>query len=195
MSGIDNIIAKIKEKNEARIAQLDAETQAKIAEIKKASELQLQTDIENLEKANKEAISNIKSNATVSAASNCRKDQLVIKSAMLKQAFNGALDKMRAFDADAKKNYAKALVLKLATGCEEFIASDSVYDSTFISELNSALVAAGKEGNVTLVNSNKKLDGFILRKGGMSYNLTYESVIKDIKESIDIDVAKILFEA
>lgn len=195
MSGIDNIIAKINEKNEARIAELQAETEAKIAEINKASELQLATEIETLEKANQEAVANIKSNATVSAASSCRKDQLIVKSAMLNKAFEGALEKMRAFDAAAKKNYAKALVLKLACGCEEFIASDSAYDSAFISEINSALVAAGKEGNITLVNSDKQLEGFILRKGGMSYNLTYTDVIKDIREAIDIDVAKILFEA
>ena len=194
MSGIDNIIAKINEQNEARLAQVETETAAKIAEINKASELQLENELANMEKANAEAVSNIKSNANVTASSGCRKQQLSIKRALLNKAFEGALEKMQAFDATAKKNYAKALVLKLATGVEEFVASDSVYDAAFISELNAALVAAGKEGNLVLVKNDEQIGGFILRKGGMSYDLGYKTVIADIKEQIDIEVAKILFE-
>ena len=194
MAGADKIIAIIEEEYQNKIKQLQAETDADVKEINDAENAKLKTEIDTLKAANNERITIIQSNAKYSAESVSRKQQLSVKREKLEQAFDNALNKTKAFSNDQKKSYAKNIVLSIASGDEEFVASDSVFDSAFIGELNSALAAKGKKNSLTLVKSDKQLDGFILRKGGMTMNCTYESVINDLKDTIDIDVAKILFE-
>lgn len=194
MSGIDNIISKIKEENKARIDLVNAERDAKIADINNAANAKLEMERQTITNSVDDEVSTIRSNAVFSAESIGRKQQLAIKSEMLEKSFNGALEQMKAFDDNKKKEYAKKLTVEYADGNEEFVASDAAYSDSFISDLNSALVAAGKAGNLKLVKSNDQIDGFILQKGGVTMDMQYKSVIEDLTQMIDIEVARVLFE-
>ena len=194
MSGIDNIVNKIKEENQARLDAMQAETNAKIAEINNAAQTQLDNELAAMKSTTDDEVATIRSNAIVSAESGCRKQQLAIKTEMMSKAFDGALAKMKGFSDSDKKDYAKKLVLAYASGEENFVASDAAYTDGFISELNAALTEKGKAGNLKLVKSENQMEGFMLQRDGIVLDMQYDSVIEDLKNTIDIDVAKILFE-
>lgn len=196
MSGIDNIVQKINDDNQQKIKQLEDETAIQIKEINALEDKKAQEAIDKLEADTVKKIAEIERNAKSSAEMANRQELLQTRQKMLGEAFNKALEAMKAMDDSKKSAYIKAMVLSSANGDEVIVAStsDSVYTDALLSELNSALTSAGKQGNLTYELTGEKVDGLILKKDGMEINLTYEAVIRQIKGEIDSEVSRILFQ-
>lgn len=196
MSGIDNIVQKINEDNQQKIKQLQENTAIQIEEINALEDKKAQDAIDKLTIDTDKKIAEIERNAKSSAEMANRQELLTVRQGMLSVAFDNALETMKTMDDSKKKAYVKAMILEAASGDEQIVAcsSDSIFNDSFLSEINSALVAAGKSGNMTYDLTADKIDGVILKNGGMEINLTYEAIIKQIKGEIDFEVSKILFE-
>lgn len=196
MSGIDNIVQKINEDNQQKIKQLQENTAIQIEEINALEDKKAQDAIDKLTIDTDKKIAEIERNAKSSAEMANRQELLTVRQGMLSVAFDNALETMKTMDDSKKKAYVKAMILEAASGDEQIVAcsSDSIFNDSFLSEINSALVAAGKSGNITYDLTADKIDGVILKNGGMEINLTYEAIIKQIKGEIDFEVSKILFE-
>lgn len=196
MSGIDNIVRKINEDNQQKIEQLEKETAIQIEEINALEDKKAQEAIDKLNGDTDKKIAEIERNAKSGAEMANKQELLQTRQEMLNVAFDKALEAMKAMDNSRKSAYVKAMVLDAARGDEVIVASssDSVFSESLLSELNSALSAKGKQGNLTYDLTGEKIDGLILKRGGMEINLTYEAVIKQTKGEIDSEVSKILFQ-
>ena len=150
MSGIDNIVQKINEDNQLKIKQLEDETAIQIKEINDLEEKKAQEAIAKLEAEVSKKVAEIERNAKSGADMANRQELLGVRQEMLSVAFDKALEAMKAMDNSQKSAYIKAMVLSSATGDEKIVAqsSDSVFTDSLLSELNSALVSAGKQGNL-----------------------------------------------
>lgn len=196
MSGIDNIVQKINEDNQQKIKQLEDETAIQIQEINALEDKKAQEVIDKIEVETSKKIAEIERNAKSSAEMANKQELLKTRQEMLSAAFDKALEAMKAMDDSKKSAYIKAMVLSSAKGDEKIVASnsDSLFSESLLSELNSGLSAAGKQGGLTYELTGEKVDGLILKREGMEINLTYEAVIREIKGEIDSEVSKILFE-
>lgn len=196
MSGIDNIVQKINEDNQQKIKQLQENTAIQIEEINALEDKKAQDAIDKLTIDTDKKIAEIERNAKSSAEMANRQELLTVRQEMLSVAFDNALETMKTMDDSKKKAYVKAMILEAASGDEQIVAysADSIFNDSFLGEINSALVAAGKKGNMSYALTADKIDGVILKNGGMEINLTYEAIIKQIKGEIDFEVSKILFE-
>lgn len=197
MSGIDNIVQKINEDNQLKIKQLEDETAIQIKEINDLENKKAQEVIDKMEAEVSKKVAEIERNAKSGADMANRQELLAVRQEMLSAAFDKALEAMKAMDNSKKSAYIKAMVLSSAAGDEKIVAqsSDSVFSDSLLSELNSALVSAGKQGNLAYDFTAEKIDGLILKKDGMEINLTYAAVIEQIKGEIDSEVSRILFGA
>lgn len=196
MSGIDNIVQKINEDSQQKIKQLEEETAIQIKEINALEDKKAQEIIDKLTAEADKKEEAIRRNAKSGAEMANRQELLATRQQMLNVAFEKALEAMKQMDSSKKSAFVKAMVLSSAKGDEKIVASssDSVYTESLLSELNSALKADGKQGELTYDLTSEKIDGLILKKDGMEINLTYEEVIRQIKGEIDSEVSKILFE-
>lgn len=196
MSGVDNIVQKINDDNQQKMKQLGDETAIQIQEIKALEDKNAQTAISKLDVEAEKKVAEIERNAKSSAEMANRQELLKTRQEMLTEVFNKAREAMKTMDDAKKSTYIKALILEAARGDEKIVASNSenIFNDSLLSELNSALTAAGKKGELSYEMTGDKIDGVVLKRGGMEINLTYEAVIDQIKGEIDSEVSKILFE-
>lgn len=196
MSGIDNIIQKINEDNQAKIKKLQDDTAIQIEEINTLEDQKAQEKINKIEVETSKKIEEIEGNAKSAAEMEARKQLLGVRQEILNKAFNNAKEAMAKQSEAQKTEYVKKLVLANANGTEKIVAnkSEGIYTDALLSDLNSALKSAGKKDKLAYEFVNEPMQGFILRSGGMQIDLTYDSVIEQLKDQIDTEVSKILFE-
>lgn len=196
MSGIDNIIQKINEDNQAKIKKLQDDTAIQIEEIKTLEDQKAQDKINKIEVETSKKIEEIESNAKSAAQMEAKKQLLGVRQGIMNQAFDNAKQAMEKHSDAQKTQYVKALVLQNANGTEKIVAnkSEGIFTDALLSDLNSALSSAGKKGNLSYEFVEAPMQGFILKSGGMQIDLTYGSVVEQLKDQIDTQVSKILFE-
>ena len=87
------------------------------------------------------------------------------------------------------------LVESVETGTEEVIvgkADKGIIDSKVISAANKKL---GRKGNLTLSKTSGSMaGGFILRRGKVDLNLSFDGLVEHAREGLETEVAKLLFE-
>ncbi|MEG2253550.1 MAG: V-type ATP synthase subunit E, partial [Clostridia bacterium] len=65
---------------------------------------------------------------------------------------------------------------------------------SFVTELNAALVAAGKPGKITLDGARREgVTGAILGLGGTEVYMTFESLLDNVRGDMETEIAQILF--
>ena len=69
-----------------------------------------------------------------------------------------------------------------------------IIDASVLSEINNELASKGKKGAITLSNERGSFQGgFILEKDGIQINNTFEALVNSLKEELEFEVAKKLF--
>ena len=125
-----------------------------------------------------------------------RKALLREKRVVLDEAFALALKKMQDMPAAKAKRYALSVLLDVARGDETLIADvDFAWcNAAFVREANQALVAAGREGKLRLSEEKRALGGgFLLVRGGMEVNCSFEAAISARRLELEAEVASLLF--
>lgn len=169
----------------ARADALQASCQTKLA----------QEDEAAMERARKDALA-LDDRMQRMAELDARKALLREKRVVLDEAFALALKKMQAMPAAQAKRYAMAVLLDVARGDETLIAdADSTWcDAAFVREANAALAAAGREGKLRLSGEKRALGGgFLLVRGGMEVNCSFEAAISARRLELEAEVASLLF--
>ncbi len=169
----------------ARADALQASCQTKLA----------QEDEAAMERARKDALA-LDDRMQRMAELDARKALLREKRIVLDEAFALALKKMQAMPAAQAKRYAMAVLLDAARGDETLIAdADSAWcDAAFVREANVALAAAGREGKLRLSGEKRALGGgFLLVRGGMEVNCSFEAAIAARRLELEAEVASLLF--
>ncbi len=196
MSGIDNIIQKINQDNQEKIDKLNEQTAIQINEIKTLEGSKAQEKVDEIEKINQKLIAEVERNAVSAAQMKNRQELLKTRQEALSKVFDKTVEAMKTMDDTKRTAYIKSMVVKSAFGVEKVVATrgDSIFTDSLLSEINAALIANGKKGELTYDFTDEKIDGVLLNKDGMTINLTYSAVIDELKTQMDTDVAKILFE-
>ncbi len=64
----------------------------------------------------------------------------------------------------------------------------------FVKSINDEVSAKGKKGNIKLSSTVGNFKGgFILEKDGIEINNTFEALVESMKEEMELEVAKALF--
>lgn len=90
------------------------------------------------------------------------------------------------------------LISRKSQGTEEVILSEhdkNRLGPDFVTAANDRLKKGGKKGDLTISFSPEQLGGgFILRKGGVSDNVTFPAILNLTREDLEIELARVLFE-
>ena len=123
-----------------------------------------------------------------------RDDILGAKQEMLDTIFSEALDTLNSMDEAKFLQFLTRQLSALDTDDQEIILPKK-FASVSLDSLNTELKKSGKKGNLTLYQGEREVkDGFILLKGGIEQNSTFEALIGYYRYELEGDVLRALYE-
>lgn len=198
MSNVSNLTSKIlKDAEERKESILKAANEEKAKIINKRNNEAKALEAEMIEKATREAV--ISKERVISRAElQARNEKLKAKQAIINEVFDSSVDSLCTLDNDAYKAFIKDSILTLGIdGDESLILNEvgsKIVDEDFISEINKELISKGKKGELSLSKEVKAFKGgFILEKNGIEVNNTFEALVTSLREELEFEVAKKLF--
>lgn len=198
MANVSNLTSKILKDAEERKEKILAEANEKKANIlsKKKKEAE-KLEAEMIEKATREAETR-KERVISGAELSARNKKLEAKQAIITDVFNMSIESLCNLKEDEYKSFIKNTILSLnIDGDEKLILNDKVkniVDNSFLAEINEALVKNNKLGKLTISNETANYKGgFILEKNGIEINNTFEALVTSLREELEFEVAKELF--
>ena len=198
MANVRNLTYKILKDAEERKEKILAEANEKKANIlsKKKKEAE-KLEAEMIEKATREAETR-KERVIAGAELSARNKKLEAKQAIITDVFNMSIESLCNLKEDDYKSFIKNTILSLnIDGDEKLILNDKVkniVDNSFLAEINEALVKNNKLGKLTVSNETANYKGgFILEKNGIEINNTFEALVTSLREELEFEVAKELF--
>ncbi len=129
-----------------------------------------------------------------------QKNQMILgaKQELLSGVLDEAVKRLSSLPKEEYRSLLLDLISRKALGTEEIILSEedkSRLGPDFLPAANEKLKLSGKQGNLTISFSSGTLGGgFILKRGGVSDNVTFPAILNLIREDLEIELARILFE-
>jgi V/A-type H+-transporting ATPase subunit E len=198
MSNLKNLSSKIIEdatiKAEAMLKEANDNGISIIAsKVKSAKALELQL----LEKAKIEA-STAKQRIISSTKLTVRNEKLVAMQEIIDKVFQGALEKLLVIGDKEYLELIKSYLLSMPiAGNEELIIPAkfrTVFSDEYLSEINAALNASGKIGEMKLSSGERNVNsGFIVMKKGIEINNTIENLVNSLRDELEAEIVKELF--
>ena len=191
---IENITANILNdaKNTAERSLLNAELTGQdiINNAKKEAEALIKSEAE---KALKDAES-LKSRKVSAAELQGRKMLLTAKQEAINKSFNVSLEKLRSMQSE---EYINLLANQIVTipNCEGTIVLNELDREKIGEKLINSVNEKLNEKKVTLSNKTQKSSGgFILKRGNIEINSTFEAILNSMKDELTGEIASALFK-
>lgn len=198
MSNINNLTSKIlKDAEEKKEGILVAANEEKVKILKKRTNEAKSLEAEILKKSELEAV-RTKERVISSAELAARNEKLKAKQEIIKEVFEKSILNLSKLDKEQYISFVKNGILQLdISGDEKLILNEEgkkIIDSSLLEEINKELSSKGKKGNLTISSEVANFKGgFILEKGGIEINSTFEALVNSLKEELEFKVAKELF--
>ena len=195
---VNNITSKILRDAEGRKESILAtaeEEKNKILSKKVASAKELEKEI--LEKAEIEAKS--KKERVISGAKlKARNEKLAAKQEVIEEVFSKSVETLCKLNDREFVKFIKDSILSLnIDGDETLILNENgnkIVSKEVVAEINAELKAKGLKGEIKISETIGSFrGGFILEKGGVEINKTFESLVDSLKDQLEFEVAKVLF--
>ena len=195
---VNNITSKILRDAEGRKESILAtaeEEKNKILSKKVASATELEKEI--LEKAEIEAKS--KKERVISGAKHkARNEKLAAKQEVIEEVFSKSVETLCKLNDREFVKFIKDSILSLnIDGDETLILNEDgnkIVSKEVVAEINTELKAKGLKGEIKISETIGSFrGGFILEKGGVEINNTFESLVDSLKDQLEFEVAKVLF--
>ena len=195
---VNNITSKILRDAEGRKESILAtaeEEKNKILSKKVASAKELEKEI--LEKAEIEAKS--KKERVISGAKlKARNEKLAAKQEVIEEVFSKSVETLCKLNDREFVKFIKDSILSLnIDGDETLILNEDgnkIVSKEVVAEINAELKAKGLKGEIKISETIGSFSGgFILEKGGVEINNTFESLVDSLKDQLEFEVAKVLF--
>ena len=193
MSNVKNITSKILKDAEAgkeNILAAAEEEKNKILSKKASAANEIAQEI--LQKAEADAKSK-KERVISSAKLKVRNNKLAAKQEIIDEVFEKTINKLTELSKEQFLNFVKNSILSMnLTGKQTLILNETglkFVDDSFIDELN-------KEAKATIALSKTAGNfkgGFILENNGIEINSTYEALVSSLRDELEFEVAKVLF--
>ena len=194
---LEDILKKIKDAANAEASGIvDEATEKAQAKVAKAAEEASKAASKRLD----EVMAVIKRDAAIAVArAETERRQAVLqeKQRLVASVFTGALKELASMPDAEYRDFLVEAIVRSMTGGEEVIlgAKDEArLGPDFLGMVKSGLKASGKREDVTLSYSDSAHGGgFILKQGGLSFNLTFPAVLQRLMDELEIEVARCLF--
>lgn len=198
MANISTLTSKILKDAEDRKESILQAANAEKAEIleKKSKEAKV-LEAEMTEKAEREAQTS-KERVISGAELKSRNKKLAAKQVIINEVFEKSVDALCALNADEYTGFIKDTIVNLdVDGDESLVLNEQgkkLLNDTVLKEINDGLVSKGKKGEIKIANEVGNFKGgFILEKGGIEINNTFEALVLSLREELEFEVAKVLF--
>lgn len=195
---LESIIAKILGDAERQVQAIYAAgyaaEEAKLREAKQQAAAQAEGIITGAEARVAEEEARLLTAARLEA----RKKLLAVKQAVMEEAFTAALAELRALPTPQQRQLLKTMLLgAVETGKEQVVCAreDShIFGPDFLAEVNAALSAKGRRGELTLGAEHRPTGGgFYLLGDNLEINVTFPTLQKSVRGQIEPEVAAVLF--
>ena len=198
MNNIESIVKKIADDAKLSAEQKIAEAQQEAQQI--VSDYQAQAD-----KIMQDAQAQAQKQASVIAERVESQSGLIRRNLMLQykreaieQAFQKSLEVLCAQDADKQVTLLSDAAVKYLSADEKVILNEkdkAAFGEKLVSEISRKLQAANKNYSVSLsADAGSMQGGMILAEGSIETNLSYEILVKNIRDELEGEVAKVLTE-
>ena len=118
-----------------------------------------------------------------------RKELLSMKRRLLDETFGGTLARMEAMNPDKAREFMTRKLLEAAQGDETLAVSPrqaEIFDEAFVDQVNRLLSEKGVPGRLARrVDQSVSDGGLLLQRGGMTVDLTYRSILNEIRPSLE----------
>ncbi|NLK96395.1 MAG: V-type ATP synthase subunit E [Clostridiales bacterium] len=198
MANISNLTSKIqKDAEERKESILNAAIEEKNKILSKKENAAKAVEAQMIEKAKIEAVTR-KERIISSAELQARNEKLKAKQTIIQEVFDKSVDELCKLDNNSYKKFILDSILSLnIDGDETLIINDALrnlVDASLLEEINKGLTAKGLKGEISLSNETANFKGgFILEKNGIEINNTFEALVSSLKEELEFEVAKELF--
>lgn len=198
MNNIESIVKKIADDAKFSAEQKIAEAQQEAQQI--VSDYQAQAD-----KIMQDAQAQAQKQASVIAERVESQSGLIRRNLMLQykreaieQAFQKSLEVLCAQDADKQVTLLSDAAVKYLSADAKVILNEkdkTAFGEKLVSEISRKLQAANKNYSVSLsADAGSMQGGMILAEGSIETNLSYEILVKNIRDELEGEVAKVLTE-
>ena len=198
MNNIESIVKKIADDAKLSAEQKIAEAQQEAQQI--VSDYQAQAD-----KIMQDAQAQAQKQASVIAERVESQSGLIRRNLMLQykreaieQAFQKSFEVVCAQDADKQVTLLSDAAVKYLSADAKVILNEkdkAAFGEKLVSEISRKLQAANKNYSVSLsADAGSMQGGMILAEGSIETNLSYEILVKNIRDELEGEVAKVLTE-
>lgn len=190
---IDNITSKILSDagNAADSFLMNAEKtkQEIVSKAKKEAETIIKTEAE---KALKDAV-DLKSRKVSAAQLQGRKMLLSAKQEAIKRSFNAAIDKLKEMRSEQYLSFLVQEIVKIPN-CEGYLILNAKDRENIGERLIKAVNEKLQAEKVVLSNETVQASGgFVLKKGNVAINSTFETILDSMKDELTGEIANALF--
>lgn len=199
MAGIDSILSHIMNDAEEERQKILDDARNKAREIIDESNRKADAIKKELyEKASEKAENQMKRKISM-AELDFRKEILSAKQKFINDAFENALIRLRNMDREKYKEYLRnAIIEAVDKGNEEIIVNSSdrdIISTEFLDSVNAFLKTRGINSNVVLSNDTADISGgFIIKSANVEIDNSFDTLIKKLRDDLEIQVAQILFK-
>lgn len=197
MSNLDNLITKIVEEGDLKVQEVLQ--QAKEEEHKKLEKVRHEADRETkalVEKTASEAAL-LKERILSNAQLVIRNEKLAAKQDVMDKVIQGSLAALSSLDEATFRQYVENSLMDADLDGDETILVNkncaAKLSGTVVDAINQSLKEKGKKSQLTLVEANIT-DGFILAKGGIEMNYTFDVVLNNQREELEQELSTQLFQ-
>jgi len=195
---LEKILERIEQDAQNEADKIKSRASANADEIIKKAEAEAEElKAQALEDAKDEAEQR-KERIIATARLDLRKELLAEKQNAIDIAFREAIESLVNMDDGKYREIMQDMILpNVQTGEEEIVLSDrdkTRLGESFLKEINKQLSKSGGKGNLTISpDSYNILGGFVLRRGKIELNSSFESLFKSSRYDLETEVSKILF--
>ena len=195
---LEKILERIEADAQEEVEKIRSRASAGVDEILKKAQTEAQALEAQASKDAKSEAEQRKQRIESAARLDFRKALLAEKQEAIGAAFQEAVETLRSMKDSERRGVVKNMILpNVQTGEEEIVLSDrdkARFGDEFLQEINLQLTGSGRKGNLTIAQDTyDMLGGFVLRRGKIELNSSFESLFKSSRDELESEVSKILF--
>ncbi|KPU44207.1 V-type proton ATPase subunit E [Oxobacter pfennigii] len=199
MAGIDNLKKRILRDDEIEAEKILKEAEDKAKQILEESKIKAESAINEAKAKAQKNGEDSKDRIIARARLDGRNNVLSAKQELIDKIFTLAEEKINSMD---KKDYSvfieELLINSVETGDEEVILSDNDKDRLdpgLVAMVNQKLTSQNKNWMLKISDEKRNIkSGFLLKNKGIEVNCSVESLIRSLRESLEGEIAGLLFE-
>ena len=198
MNNIESIVKKIADDAKLSAEQKIAEAQQEAQQIVSGYQAQADKIMQDAQAQAQKQASVIAERVESQSGLIRRNLMLQYKREAIEQAFQKSLEVLCAQDADKQVTLLSDAAVKYLSADAKVILNEkdkAAFGEKLVSEISRKLQAANKNYSVSLsADAGSMQGGMILAEGSIETNLSYEILVKNIRDELEGEVAKVLTE-